>query len=183
MEHMRISTKYEWLMQETERVDSELITLKRQNEDLNDSCNEAMEQRDFEQSEVMSLNKKLKMLQSEKDVLAENLQGISSLCELTHIKYVYRFFCSVEKRKQYEEKRVELEKWLSKYEKLQKDKNEMEDDIQAFKRKIHVLSDALVLTEKDRDKRQSKIDTLNEKQQAQRIEMEKVVDSLKGLIQ
>lgn len=73
---MRITTKYEWLMQETERVDSELIALKRQNEDLNDSCNEAMEQRDFEQSEVMALNEKLKTVQSEKEILSDNLQGM-----------------------------------------------------------------------------------------------------------
>lgn len=57
----------------------------------------------------------------------------------------------------------------------------MEDQIEVFKRKIHVLTDALALTEKDRDKRQTKIDALNEKQQTQRIELEKVVDTLKGL--
>ncbi|XP_055304740.1 early endosome antigen 1-like [Sitodiplosis mosellana] len=158
MEHMRISTKYEWLMQETERVDNELITLKRKNEDLNDSCNEVMEQRDFEQSEVMSLNEKLKTVQSERNNLSEKLQ---------------------EKCKQFEEKRWEVEQWSTTFQTLTKDKNQMEDEIQAFKRKIHVLSDALALTEKDRDKRQSKIDTLNEKQQAQRSELEKAVDTLK----
>lgn len=79
MEHMRISTKYEWLMQETERVDSELITLKRKNEDLNDSCNEAMEQCNIEQSEVLVLNEKLKAIQSEKNNLSENLQGMTFL--------------------------------------------------------------------------------------------------------
>lgn len=86
-----------------------------------------------------------------------------------------------EKCKQFEEKRLEVEQWSSKYEKLQRDTNQMEDEIQAFKRKIHVLNDALTLTEKDRDKRQTKIDTLNEKLETQCIEMEKVVDTLKGL--
>lgn len=79
MELMRISTKYEWLMQECEHVDSELIALKRKNEDLNDSCNEAMEQSHMQQSEVMALNEKLKTVQNERDNLCENLQGISSL--------------------------------------------------------------------------------------------------------
>lgn len=87
----------------------------------------------------------------------------------------------LEKRKQFEEKSLELEQWSSKYDKLLKDKNQMEDEIEVFKRKIHVLTDALALTEKDRDKRQTKIDALNEKQQTQRIELEKVVDTLKGL--
>ena len=77
---------------------------------------------------------------------------------------------------------MELEQCSLKYEKLLKDKNQMEDEIQSFKRKIHVLSDALALTEKERDKRQSKVDTLYEKQQAQRIELENVVDTLKGLV-
>ena len=76
MELMRVSTKYEWLMQECEHVDSELITLKRKNEDLNDSCNEAMEQREMQQSEVMTLNEKLKTVQNERDNLSETLQGI-----------------------------------------------------------------------------------------------------------
>lgn len=76
---------------------------------------------------------------------------------------------------------MELEQWSSKYDKLLKDKNQMEDEVEAFKRKIYVLTDALALTEKDRDKRQTKIDALNEKQQVQRIELEKVVDTLKGL--
>lgn len=77
---------------------------------------------------------------------------------------------------------MELEQCSLKYEKLLKDKNLMEDEIQSFKRKIHVLSDALALTEKERDKRQAKVDTLYEKQQAQRIELENVVDTLKGLV-
>lgn len=88
-----------------------------------------------------------------------------------------RFFFFIETRKQFEEKSLELEQWSSKYDKLLKDKNKMEDEVEAFKRKIYVLTDALALTEKDRDK----IDALNEKQQVQRIELEKVVDTLKGL--
>lgn len=78
MELMRLSTKYEWLMQECERVDNELFTLKRENENLNDSCNEVMEQSHIQQSEVMTLNEKLKTIQNERDNLSKDLQGISS---------------------------------------------------------------------------------------------------------
>lgn len=93
--------------------------------------------------------------------------------------YVFDY---LEKCKQFEEKRTELEQWSLKCERLQKNKKQIENEVQALKRKIHVLSDALALTEKDRDKRQSKIDTLNEKLQTQRIEVEKLADTLKGKI-
>lgn len=75
MELMRITTKYEWLMQETERVDNEVFCLKRQNEDLNDSFNEAVEQRDLEQTEAAALNAKLRESQEEKLAISNVLSG------------------------------------------------------------------------------------------------------------
>lgn len=69
MELMRITTKYEWLMKETERVDSELISLNRKNEDLNES----IEHRDAKQSEM---DEKLRAIQIEKDELSNALEGI-----------------------------------------------------------------------------------------------------------
>lgn len=84
---MRITTKYEWLVIETERVDSELVCLKRKNEDLNDSFNEVIDQRDTEQSEVIALNEKLKMLQNEKTKMSDALKGKHDiLCEMNHKK-------------------------------------------------------------------------------------------------
>lgn len=75
MELMRITTKYEWLMQETERVDNEVFCLTRQNENLNESYNEAAEQREYEQNELLSLNTKLNESQGEKAKISNMLKG------------------------------------------------------------------------------------------------------------
>lgn len=77
MELMRITTKHEWLMQETERVDNGVFCLRRQNEDLNDSFNEAVEQRDFEHTEIAALNAKLRESQEEKVAISSLLSGES----------------------------------------------------------------------------------------------------------
>lgn len=68
-------------MKETERVDSELVCLKRKNENLNESFKDVIEQRDTEQSEVYSLNEKLKMVQSERNKLSDALKGETSAWE------------------------------------------------------------------------------------------------------
>lgn len=82
---------------------------------------------------------------------------------------------------QLEAKTLEIDELSSKCDKLMKNQKEFEDDISSLNRKMHVLNDALSLTETDRDKRQLEIDSLNKKLQKQRIEMEKVVETLKGL--
>lgn len=75
LEIIHITTKYEWLLKETERMDKDLISLSRKNEDLIESFNNAIEQRDFELSQVLTLHDKLKALQNDKQEISDILKG------------------------------------------------------------------------------------------------------------
>lgn len=56
-------------------MDKDLISLRRKNEDLIRSLNNAIEQRDFELSQVLTLNDKLKALQNDKQEISDILKG------------------------------------------------------------------------------------------------------------
>lgn len=80
-----------------------------------------------------------------------------------------------------EAKSIEIDHLSAKCDELTRNKKEVDDQLTSLNRKIHLLNDALSLTETDRDKRQLEIESLNKKLQKQRIESEKVLETLKGL--
>lgn len=72
-EVIHITTKYEWLLKETERMDNEMLSLKPKNETLKKSFNNAMNQNDLEISEAISQDEKLHTLESDKCAISQAL--------------------------------------------------------------------------------------------------------------
>lgn len=72
-----VSSNYDHVQRDKQLMDNKFMTLKMKSEDLNDSLNRALEQRDLARSEVLALYAKLQEVTAEKEDVEQLLNGMS----------------------------------------------------------------------------------------------------------
>lgn len=122
-------------------MDNEFMTLKMKNEDLSDSLNRALEQRDLARSEVLALYAKLQELTAEKEDVEQLLNGMSIgfwnriLFEFTNWMIVYwnnewmKWFLLPEKCQLFEQKNREFEQIKRSHDLVLKEKEHLENEL------------------------------------------------------
>lgn len=79
---------YETVQKEKQFVDQEFLLLKRKYEDLVDSFNRAIGQRNMAQSEARALNAELESVKIDREMMRELLKGLCALFDIVCIHLI-----------------------------------------------------------------------------------------------
>lgn len=117
-------------------MNHEFLTLKQKYEDLNDSYNRVLEQRNMARSEADKLRLERDMLKADQISVETLLKGTAFINSEIHHKLCHLSYHTIsyfiEKYKQLEGKELELTRFLASHELLLKEKEHMENELNGW---------------------------------------------------
>lgn len=179
LEVIRITTKNEKLLKTTKASNDEHLFVQLKKGEMNSPLNDAAVQRHFKQTKNgMS---KGNVIQAEKEPAVENPKGLPIVNQLANFKLFFpkNPFSPVQ-TKQLQEKETKLDRIISKYEQLLREKEHTDYELSMFKRINRDMNERLSQATKECDLAIAKISGLSEKIESLQIERENIRDVLKG---